>query len=369
MAKSFRSLTPEFRERFSSLDLFPVNTRYLDHMAEHHGGISGGTLTDLRAGAAVAEKAVLGLVSMIRWSDLAKPGSREALDAYLRELGTDDPGLLDDEAVVSTICGPTLARPKPAHGHVDYLELGPRAVADLVLLPKRSIQKRSRPCTADDLHSAINWIHLLITAHAAQRSARDAVTLVEAKPFAEKWMGISGAEYERRLLAWIERNPNTVRLALGRKLPPGVVVVAPLEREAYEAIRNGQMASYDCPAEAIVAHSTDILIEAVAERVGEEQAEATNPTLAMLTTLQLQLAHLTRFHELDDDATIRMLSFAGTEGSRRRLAKQGFRPTGATAPRSGVAVMERELRVGSIAGIEAIAAMAWRWMARSVPLD
>lgn len=89
MRQSYRSLTPEFRHHFDRLDLFPTNPRYIVHMAEHYGGISGGVLTDLKAGAAVADKAALGLVSMIRWSDLAKPGSREALDAYLQRLGIE----------------------------------------------------------------------------------------------------------------------------------------------------------------------------------------------------------------------------------------------------------------------------------------
>lgn len=369
MRPIFRSLTPEFREQFNRLDLFPVNTRYLDHMAEHHGGISGGALTDMRAGSAVAEKAVQGLVSMIRWSGSAKPGSCESLNDFIKLQGCTEPDKLDDMGVVDRICGPVLKRPTPADGHIDYLELNVRAIGDLLLLPKRSIDKRSRPCMPQEAQSAVNWIHLLIASHAADRKMRDRVTLSEARPFAEKWMGITGREYEERLRGWIARDPRTARLALGRKLPVGIIVVAPLRERAYEAVRAGEAASYECAPDDLADASRDILIEAAAERVGEERAEAGNPTLAMLATLHLQLAHVTAFNTQPDDATIRLLSFAGTEVSRRRLAKQGFKPVGTKAARSGADIMEREFQVGSLKGIEAATAMIWRWMHRSVAID
>jgi hypothetical protein len=369
MRQSYRSLTPEFRHHFDRLDLFPTNPRYIVHMAEHYGGISGGVLTDLKAGAAVADKAALGLVSMIRWSDLAKPGSREALDAYLQRLGIEHLDEADDEDIVSVICGPTLDRPRPADGHTDYLQLGVRAVKDFMLSPKRSILRHSRPCSPSEVDAAVNWVHLLIASHAADRDTREQVTLCEARPFAEEWMGITGAEYADRLRGWITENPKTVRLALGRKLPVGVTAVAPLRPEAYEAVRAGEVASYDCSPGDLLDSSRDILIEAVAERVAEERAEPLNPTLAMLMTLQLQLAHLTAIDTQPDDAVIRILSFAGTDLSQRRLAKQGFKAVGTKAARSGVDMMEREFHVGSLKGIEAITAMIWRWMDRSVPID
>ena len=361
-------MTTEFREHLTKHGIWPLGKLYLDHMREHHGGVSGKALTDLRAGAAVTEKAAHGLITFMLECEFAAPGSRESLLGFIEAKGLTKAA--DHNEILAIIAGPPRETRAPADGSADYLHLGTRAGVDMILHPRKLITRRSRACGESEITEAIGWLHVLIAYSLASKKTRDTMTVEQARPIAEAHMGVGLDAYADRMKAWRERLPLTVRLAMGRRHPVGVTVVLPLTPEAYEAVRCGQRASYECGPDDILDTSRHLLIEVGAERVAGVRVEPVNPTLPVLTSLLFQLAHLSGIRDRSDDTNIRLLSFAGTEDSRARLAKQGFEPTtpnGAIMPRSGVEILEREFLVGSLAGLSAVTVMVLRWIARSTP--
>lgn len=357
----YRSLRTDFREHLTRNGAWPIGFNYLLHMRENHGRISGNALTGLRKGRAEPEKAAFGLVTLLR-GDEAPPGATEALFAYLEARGVRNPADLKASQILDVVTGPPRTRPTDDAPERDYLLEGVWAAQDLIRRPKRWIWRQSRECERAEIAVAVDWLQLYIAYTLTPVETRDSLTVEAARPIAESHMGITAEEYARRATAWHDRLPLTTRFGLGPRAPAGWTVVLPLTPEAYGEVRNGRRASYECGPEDLMAPSSHLLVEVVAERVASERVESTNPTLPLMASLHLQLARLSGIDSMEPGGRIHLLSFAGTKPSRDRLVKQGFKPTGAKMPRSGVAIMERTFTLNSLRGLEAATVIWLRWL-------
>lgn len=358
----YRALQPAFCKYMTENSLWPIGKEYRDHMKRFHGGICGKVLTDIRAGAAVPEKALWGFFGLLR--------QRHEMGIALAQYHSADGRVPSPRHTIAQImditCGEVRITPTAGSTSVDFLRMGVRALWQLVALPGRPISKRSRHCATSELTEAVSWLFVYVAHCVSEKGTLDTLSFESARPIAQAWMGIDFDEYAHRVSEWRDHLLATVRLALGRKAPVGLTIVLPLTPEAYAAVREGHWASYECGPADFQVPSRHLLIECCAERVAGVQVESSNPTFPLLTSLLIQLAQFAALHESDDDADLRLLSFAGTDESRIRLAKQHFKVTGNTMPRSGVAIMERIVSQKSLVDIDAITIMLFYWVSRIV---
>lgn len=365
----YRALTAEFIAHLTGRGHWPNGTRFRDYMSEHHGGASGGTLTDLKAGRALPEKASLGLITMLRKSQHVVPGARGALSEFAAKHGLTDPEEATPEQLLEVVAGPVQSTPTSSDEAADYLLSGVRAISELLELPKRKVNELSRPCAPEEIEDAVRWIHVLIAHHTTRRNAWESITHDSAREQAERHMGISAEQYAAFLRHVRAEWPLAVRMGEGRKHPVGLTVVLPLKPEAYTAVRCGKRASFHCGPDDLQVPSRHLLIEAVAERMGVACVDQANPTLPLLASLLVQLSHLSAFNTLDRGTEMCLLSFAGTPKSKARLARQGFKPTGFTMPSADVEIMERRFKVGGMRPLEFLTSMALLAMAQWIPPD
>ncbi|VAX42175.1 hypothetical protein MNBD_PLANCTO03-2249, partial [hydrothermal vent metagenome] len=271
--------------------------------------------------------------------------------------------------IFELITGKVYAQKMPPGGQVDYLMEGPWNSLEVLKRKKRLIWRQSRACLPVEIPAAIGWTQVNIAHALAGDNARDDLTLEEARPIAEEHMGISAEDYTRRVVEWHARCPLSFRFARGPKYPCGCTCVLPLTPEAYEAVRNGERASYECGSDDFQLPSRHLLVEICTERLASQRVETCNTTLPLMASIHLQLSHLSVLHAHKRGTRIHLLSFAATPLARQRLEKQGFKPTGAIMPRSGVKIMERTFSTASAGGIEAATVMWFIWLHYVTPAD
>lgn len=364
----YRVLTEEFREHLTRYGAWPDGLCYHSHMKQR-GGQSKNTLTTLRAGWAEAEKASLGLVTMLLFSEDAPQGAQVAVLEFLEQQGVDDPAALTEHEIFEKVTGEPLTVRTPPLDARDYLYEGVRAWPEILSRSKRWISDQSRPSTQDEITDVVRWVQVFIAYTLASKSERESISAGRARPIAERHMGVSTDEYIQRAKAWMEWHSLIIRIALGPRYPAGCTVVLPLNPEAYQEVRSGKRASYECGPTDFCFPSQHLLIEIAAERVASERAEACNATKPLMAALHLQLAHLSAMHLQNPGTRIHLLSFAGTNVSKKRLAKQGFKPTGAMMPRSGLMILERTFSMGAMRGLEAATVGYFRWLAWLIPVS
>lgn len=360
----YRALTAEFREFLTQNGIWPSGHNYMVFMRKNHSGIATKALTDLRAGAFVPEKAVIGLINQIRIDD-GMDHARVALNEYVEAKGVTDTTKVTIGELLEKVCEPSLRTPASPES-TDYLEQGVRAMWNLFSLPGRPLADRSRLCENSEVQAAVEWLYVFVAYSLAKKQERDAITLENSRGIAEAHMGIDLDEYARRAREWNTCVPGSVRLALGRRGPIGMTITLPLREDVYRDVRDGKRASYECNASDLCKSSRYLIIEACAERAAGVRKEASNPTLPLLTSLLIQLGYFSGLNS-DDQTPLHLLSFAGTDQARKRLAKQRFEPTGAVMPRSGVVMMERTVSLKSGMDIDAVTVALLSWFSRYMP--
>ncbi len=340
----FRALKSDFREYLTRRGAWPPHKHYRDYMIQHHGGASGNMLTDLRQGKTVAEKASIGLIGALRCAESsANPASQEALATYLETEG--GPCLADDirnESLLDLLCESPAENPAHNPESTDFLQRGVRGLWDVVA--DRLIVRHSRPCATEELREHILQLCTSVGNAMASKKERLALTEPRALEIAEEHMGIDLETYQAKVAEWHHWKAMTVHLALGRKRPTGLTIILPLTPAAYEAVRSGHCASFECTVDDLQLPSQHLLMEAACPMVAHLQSEPANPTRALLASLLVQMAHMAALHE-NTPEHLCLLSFAGTPENRKRLQKQQFRSTGAKMPKSGVEVMERRVAI------------------------
>ncbi len=365
----YRAVIDMVREYFTLHDVWPKYELFRDYMYDRTANTSKNNLTKLSKGWALPEKVSMGLVSMLRDPKWTRPGATTMLHDCLAELGVEDPEVLNTREIFELITGKVYDRAMPPGGQVDYLMEGAWQSLEVLKRKKRLIWRQSRACLPVEIPAAIGWMQVNIAHALAGEEAGDDITLEEAGPIAEKHMGVSAADYTRRVTEWHAWNPLLFRLARGPKYPCGCTCVLPLTPEAYEAVRNGEKASYECGPDDFQLPSRHLLVEICAERLASQQVETCNTTLPLMASIHLQLSLLSAIHAQPRGTLIHLLSFAATSLARQRLAKQGFKPTGAVMPRSGVKIMERTFSTAAAGGLEAATVMWFMWLHRVTPAD
>ncbi|MCA9297648.1 MAG: hypothetical protein KDA28_01200 [Phycisphaerales bacterium] len=369
MPRQYCALEQEFYQFLDERGYWPPFELYRAHMKERHNGIANKALTDLVKGAAVQEKASRGVLTFALESRYRLEGSRRAVMSYMEAKGVPSPEHADLDTLLDVIRGPLLDRYAPPVDDEDMLETGALGFPRILGKLRGFLDNRSRACQPEDIDPAIGWIHILIACHAAPRRDWHAFSAASTRASSEAHMGIRADEYALQMRAWSQAVPQSVRIVLGRRHPIGVTVVLPLTDDAYERIRTGQIASYECTVEDLQVPSRNLLLEVAAERLGAETVEPINPTPYMLASMLSQIAHLTDIRSQPEDTLIRMVSFEGTRKSASRLKLQGFKPTGAVMPRSGVKILERTFSKGARVNLEAVTVMTLEWIQARVTLD
>lgn len=364
----YRAIIDPVREYFTLHKIWPKNYGFREYMRQHYNGASKNELTKLSRGWALLEKNTIGLVSMLRDPHWTLENTTEALYACLTQMGVDDPASLSDHEIFDLITSKIYTKRMPPGEQVDYLMEGSWQGIELLRRQKRLIWRHSRACLHSEIPDAIGWTHVNIAYALSDEQSRDDITLERARPIAQAHMGISTEDYTDCVQSWHAWNPLLVRFAMGPKYPVGCTAVLPLTPEAYQAVRNGERASYECGPDDFILPSQHLLVEIVSERVATQRVEACNATVPLMASLHLQLSHLSAIHTQQRGTTIHLLSFAATPLAYRRLRKQGFKPTGSVMPRSGVKIMERTFSTGDLQGIEAATTMWFIWLAWAVPL-
>ncbi len=367
-AAKYRAIIDPVREYFTLHGIWPKNYGFRQYMLKHHNGASKNELTKLSKGWAVLEKNTIGLVSMLRDPQWTLCSTTEALHACLSQMGIDDPASLSNHEVFDLITGKVYPKRTPPGGQVDYLMEGAWQGVELLRRQKRLIWRHSRACLSSEIPTAVGWTQVNIAYALADEQSRDDITLDQARPVAEAHMGLSTADFIDRVQAWHAWNPLLVRFAMGPRYPVGCTSVLPLTPKAYQAVRCGEQASYNCGPDDSILPSRHLLIEIVSERVATQRVEACNASVPLMASLHLQLSHLSAIHTQKRGTTINLLSFAATPLASARLGKQGFKPTGSIMPCSGVRIMERTFSTGDLQGIEAATTMWFIWLAWAVPL-
>ncbi len=294
-------------------------------------GIRNGVYAEMIEGRVVDRKHIVALVHHLR-SAAQSPAERHctiAFSEYHSSVNSNDTDNRSDAEIASDLIDM----------EIDYVGLGNEGFFK-AFTAKRLVE-RSVADFPDDakVRQAIHWMYADVCREVApQVSDLSSKAAIQA---AEAHIGIPLTDYQERAIRWREFDHWTVLQGLGKRKPTAITIVLPLRDEAYDAVRSGQIATYDVKPSDLERPSRSLLIESCSERIPALGGELGNTTRYSAKALVIQVGILSRCHGKAAKQPLRVLTFAGTPNARTRVKNHGYKPTGFKMPRSGVDIYER----------------------------
>jgi hypothetical protein len=248
------------------------------------------------------------------------------------------------QAAIGHIFTPAVSAPRSRRMVFDYLggmfgSLLNRAHGELD-------ERFVRGCAANDVPEVIDWMYTRV----GQCTAPDGQLMSwnAARDYGERIIGIPRDRYVSRARGWIAFSPWTVVRAWRHTDPYGMSILLPVTEVAYLDVLRGKRKPYDCIESDLVAPSTNIIIEAAAERPERAPKDLWNDVTWPITVcLAYQLAALIRSNRFRAATPLRILSFAETPKNKHRLIQSGFIPQDSFLAGTKYQIMEKVLELGT----------------------
>lgn len=347
---SHRSLTSHFLAHLDRTCRFPRTDDIVRWVRTHRGGVSAGTVNDLRKGRLVPERHITNLLLFLESpSGLGNDPERRATLAsvreYLEERGMREPYALASESVRAVICTPSVYRgpqPEEDEGRADF----PQFIADVLLGVRLSymLEHNVRGIYHSEGITRTSAEYMFERCGQLADTTRVGLSRSEYRKKAEtECIYTSVEDYTHALAAWLAFNPWTAVESRHRGKRVGMTVVLPLTDSAYERIANGQLQSCHLAADDLQFPSSNLLIESAAEYPPALHTPSVNPSIGITRSLALQLGALMRYDPRGETKVARWMSFCAFPENASRLLHTGFSHTGTNMFGTGHPIVERTI--------------------------
>lgn len=150
----------------------------------------------------------------------------------------------------------------------------------------------------------------------------------EAIKYAQQVVGSPLDEFQALARSWRQYDEWTVVLAPGRYSPTGMSIVLPLRREAYQAVRAGELGFVDLGPTHLLRPSRYLLVVGLAERPVDMGGDDGNTTTNLLHAITSQVSILSYCHGQEQCEPLHFLAPAGTPRNKERLQAMKYQPLG-----------------------------------------
>lgn len=350
MTEPREAFCDDFLTHMKKTDAWPAFRLLGERIGAKHGPglFNPNPYNDLRKGKLQKIKYLRAIVSVLL--DLAREDISETCDdnkirralrqgrdfaAFLRDRGLPvGPTTTPDDAL-TLVCSNTA-------GKKDHLSAGLVALGE-VLGMSNQVNSVMVPCASPrEVEEAVLWMVVAC----GRQVGGEKLSAERAKKIAERHMQVDLDDYQEKAVRWWRFNRWTVIRPRDGQEAAGICTVLPLRENARHLLLSGQMKSYDCSEKHFECPSSTLLLEACSERpidLGRPGGKvATRLYLAVLG----QCGLLGCVDENRAGSVLKVLSFASSALSFRRLNKFGFQATGDRMQGTDIGFMEREFPQG-----------------------
>lgn len=176
------------------------------------------------------------------------------------------------------------------------------------------------PCS--DLDEVARWVYIEVARGEGLNGPRlgddEAITVATDK------LQFPIQRYADQLRAMQRINPWTVVYSMGKTEPVGFTSLHPVRPEVYEAVRRGELASYEIEESDMVFPSRHLVIEGIANRPAPSSRCPNATSWSLLLSIVCQAAYLTWSNGPLSNEPIHVLAPAGTPLNERRLVNARY---------------------------------------------